>query len=228
MKTKRIRLGLLMMVACLSSPLFAADGKLQLALTGSEVNDLSAAQGIEFGYRINDSFRLVLGYSELTYEAERSFGTMQFSDNLDQKNMQLKLDWYPWDMDTGIYASLAVVHLDSDSNLSTTLAAGNYTLNGTLYNNNQLGTLSGEIKTRTTVPYVGIGYTYGFSAQNKPGVFVQLEAGSVFGLKPEIELTSSNGSFGTLAADLQAEADEEETKLDDYYYLGSLTVGYRF
>lgn len=204
-------------------------GMFEGALSGSKIGELGDSYGANAAVHINKKWRFRAGYSQFDYANQRTLGTIQFNETLDQQNINLNVDWYPYSW-LGFYTTLGLAYTDGDYTLTGTAdAARNYALQGTFYNGAQLGTLNGTVTTNDIVPYIGVGYTFYLKPKSRQGWFAQAEVGSLFGLNPTLNLQSTNpNNLTNLAADLQAEADSESSKLDDSYMIYGLSIGYRF
>lgn len=235
LKLKRLLLGTTLVSSVLLGNLLWAGGDSQQgktfegALSGSKIGELGELYGVSAAIRPHKNWRFRAGYTQFDYVNQRTLGTIQFNEALDQQNITLNADWYPYSW-LGFYTTLGLARTGGDYTLTGTAdATTNYNLQGTLYNGTQLGTLNGTVTTRDIVPYIGIGYTFYLKPQRRQGWFAQAEVGSLFGLDPTLSLQSTNPSnIATLPADLQATADNEAAKLDDRYVIYGLSIGYRF
>ncbi len=199
------------------------------ALSAAKIGELGDSYGANAAIRINKKWRFRVGYSQFDYVNQRTLGTIQFNETLDQQNISLNVDWYPYSW-LGFYTTLGIARTDGDYTLTGAAdASTNYALQGTLYNGAQLGTLNGAVATNDIVPYIGVGYTFYLKPKSRQGWFAQAEVGSLFGLNPTLNLQSTNPSnLANLPADLQAEANSESSKLNDSYMIYGLSIGYRF
>lgn len=203
-------------------------GNIETGISAAKIGDLGKSYGLEAGYQLTPALRTRLSYSTLDYQTDQTFGSIRFTEELDQKNARLTLDWFPQRKADGLYGSAGLVHLGEPSKLAATLTPGlNYPVNGVVYSAAQLGQISGTLETSKTVPYAGVGYNHHFGKNNGNGWYVQAEAGSVFGLDPQLKMQST-GVLPGLADNLNAYAAQESTKLKDSYAIYGITIGYRF
>jgi len=208
----------------------SVNARMELGLSGATINDLGDSFGIDAGYFMTPNLRARLGYSLLSYENKRRVGSINFAETVDQSNLKLTLDWFPWLSDNGLFASVGITKLGDPATLSATADNTlNYPLGGVLYSGAQLGVISGTIETEEILPYVGVGYKYDFGNKNGNGAYLQAEVGAVFGLETQLRLSSDNpNNLGNLNTFLQSYADEQNDKFEDRYVLYRLTLGYRF
>lgn len=209
-------------------------GDVLLGISGSKIGDLGESYGVEAAYRFHPTVRARVGYSGFDYQQSRTLSLFSATQTLEQKNPRLTVDWFPWQSRNGLYASAGVTKLSDPAKISANLTANSIDItraNGSVvrYSNANLGTVSGTVETKQTVPYVGVGYVHHFSPPDRNGWYVQLEAGQISGLDPKLKLTTTNPSnLGNLPADLQEYADQQNKLFEDSYTVYGLTMGYRF
>lgn len=98
--------------------------------------------------------------------------------------------------------------------------AGTFNINGTEYSSSQVGTLTGQGKFPSALPYVGLGF--GTPANHHTALKLVFDVGAILG-KPSITLTSSAAAPGSqLASDLRAQASR--TQHDVRRYLKAFPV----
>jgi hypothetical protein len=221
---------IILAIICLLPTASFGEGAFEVGVSGAKIGDLGNSNGLEAGYRITPTLRVRAGYSALDYQLDRTFSSVQFSEQLKQKNARLTLDWFPWQDKNGLYGSAGITRLGAPATLSAKVDPTlNYTINGKLYTAAHLGQITGTVETNKTLPYIGIGYAHHFGKKNGNGWYVQTEAGQVSGLSPQMKMQSTNPSPpANLPGDLQAYADQESTKLKNSYTLYGITIGYRF
>jgi len=200
----------------------------EVAVGGGDIKDLSEMYGIDVGYYANQKFRFRLGHTLIDYENQRDLGAAKFTEKVEQSNTRLTVDWFPWARKNGLFISAGATQLSDPSSLDMQVDSGLiYSLNGNAYTAAQLGSITGSIETQSVVPYVGLGYRY--QRRQDRGWFAQAEVGGIFGLSPELKLSSTNPSnIATLNTDLQIFADSKNSQLEDSYTMYGLTFGYLF
>jgi len=181
--------------------------------------------GAEFGYRVapNWSLRAIANGYNQNYHTT--------SDNIDYRG-KLKLgsfgvqadyhfsDTNPFYLTAGLYANGNKI--DATATPTTTTNIG-----GVPFTPQQIGTLTGRAKYKSTAPYLGLGWRW-----NTGAVSWNLEAGAYFQGKPNVTLTSN----GTYASDPQYQAALEQERqnlkndLDDLktWPVVAFGVGYHF
>lgn len=231
----RLLTGLIMACATLPSQSLANDksARMEVGINGSKIGDLGDSFGLEAAYFLTSTLRTRLSYSQFSYENNRSVGSINFVETVDQANAKLSFDWFPaisWVPQQGFFTSIGVTSLGDPASLTATADPSlNYTLGGVAYSGTQLGNITGTVETEANLPYIGIGYKYDFGNRKGDGAYVQAEVGTVFGLKTQLKLSSDNpNNLANINTYLQTYADEQNDKFEDSYTLYGLSVGYRF
>lgn len=197
----------------------------ELGVNSSKVGNIGKSNGVELSYRIQPRLRLRLNHqAKLDYQTQKTFADISFTEGLEQKNASVALDWFPFERVAGAYTSIGVVQLGDTAKLRAIPdASKNFTFNGTTYTG--LSPINGQVKTDKQVPMVGFGYQY---APKPHGWFAQAGVSQIFNLNPKLELIPEVNIAGTLANNLQAEANKKNGELKDSYTLYGITLGYRF
>jgi hypothetical protein len=184
--------------------------------------------GAEIGYRFTPGFRTRVGYFNLKQQESQMVEAILFSQDLNQNNIRMTFDFFPWDH-LNLYGNVGAINLgDPESFTITPADSRSYTVNGVLYSSAQLGEVSGIVVTHKTVPYIGVGWAHYFKG-NRPGWYLQIETGMVSNLEPRLQIQSVNSSAPpSLASDVQSQADKESAKLPDAYTIYAIIIGYRF
>ncbi len=224
---------ILVALILLASPSFLwadeLDVRFEIGASGAILGDNSNAYGVEGGYRVSPDLRARLSHAALSYQSAKTLAAIQVDQRVDQNNVRLVLDWFPW-TGLGLYGSLGVTHLGDPGKFTITPTDGRgYTINGVLYSSKQIGMVTGTMKTHTLVPYLGIGSLYHIKPTERKGWYFQMELGMVSNLEPRLKIQSVNAEAPPqLLVDLQAQADKESEKLPDAYTLYGVSFGYRF
>lgn len=104
-----------------------------------------------------------------------------------------------------------------------TPTGGSFTLNHHDYTSAEVGTLTGEAKFGSTLPYLGLGF--GTAASKHGGVGFVFDLGAAIG-KPKISLTASNaGSNPGLQSDLNAQIASTQTSANKLVAYPVLSLG---
>lgn len=203
--------------------------RIDIGIAGAVLGDNGIIYGAEMGYLVTPSLRIRLNDSVVSYQSVQILGGLQFDQQVDQNNVRLTLDWFPWE-GRGLYGNLGVTLLgDSGKFTVTPTDKRDYKINGVIYSSAQIGSIAGTMETHQTVPYIGIGYLYLFPSTAQAGWYLQMEMGMVSNLEPRLKIQPTHAAAPPqLYSDLQAQADHESEKLPDAYTLYGITIGYRF
>ncbi len=192
-------------------------------VVGARISTLGV--GAEFGYRIapNWSIRAIAnGYNQnyhttsdnIDYRGELKLGSfgIQADYHLSETN--------PFYLTVGLYGNGNKI--DATATPTTTTNIG-----GVPFTPEQIGTLTGRAKYKSTAPYLGLGWRWTTGA-----VSWNLEAGAYFQGSPNVTLTS-NGTYASNPTYQQALEQERQTlksDLDDLktWPVVAFGVGYHF
>ena len=178
--------------------------------------------GVEGTFGLSENLNLRTGINDYSYSQDETEGGIRYDGKLELSTIALLLDWHPF---AGTFRlSAGLMNNKNALRLSATPTA-NQTIGGTSYTPADIGTLSGDVTFKSTAPYAGIGWGNAARRGRFGGVF---EIGAMFQGKPKVSLRASGGLVSQ--ADLNAEAQEAQTDLDDFkiYPVISLGLSYRF
>lgn len=192
-------------------------------VVGGRISTLGV--GAEFGYRVtpNWSIRAIANGYNQNYHT--SSDDIDYRGKLKLGSFGVQADYHlsetnPFYLTAGIYANGNKI--DATATPTTTTDVG-----GVPFTPQQIGTITGRAKYKSTAPYLGLGWRW-----NTGAVSWNLEAGAYFQGKPNVTLTSN----GTYASDpnYQAALEQERKDLADdlsdlkTYPVVALGVGYHF
>lgn len=222
-----ILVGVFIFLSASSSDAADPHARFEIGASGAILSD-HPTYGAEIGYRFTPEFRTRVGYFNLKQKESQMVEAIQFSQDLNQNNIRMTFDFFPWD-NLNLYGNVGAVHLGEPESFTITPTDGrSYTVNGVLYSSAQLGKVAGIVVTHKTVPYIGVGWAHYFKG-NRPGWYFQMEAGMVSNLEPRLDIQSVNSSAPpSLTSDVEAQADKESAKLPDAYTIYAIIIGYRF
>jgi hypothetical protein len=186
--------------------------------------------GADVGVGIIPTLSARVGYSYLSFSTTIDDTDVRYDAKPKLSNGNLFLDWSP----LGPFrVTGGFIFNDNKINVTGTPSGGTYTLNGTVYQASDIGSLTGTIKSgNQAAPYLGIGYGNVAGA----GVNFYFDLGVMFQGSPKASLTATCGA-GLPAAQcsqLQANVAAEQTDLQSsvsrfkYYPVASIgvTIGF--
>lgn len=189
--------------------------------------------GLNLAYGINDHLSVRLNANQFDYNYEKEQDGINYDTDTSLQSVGLLVDWFPFGgtfrVSAGIYGN------GNKLNLVARPSGDTYEINGTVYNSEDLGELTGKAKyEKSTAPYVGIGWGH---LGGKSGWSASLDIGVLFTSALKTDLSGTCGpALNPLACqrlqnDIEAEEDalqDDVAKYDDYYPVIALGVGYTF
>ena len=169
--------------------------------------------------------RLGFNTYNLTYSTTDS--DIDYDAELKLQNTSLLLDWHPF---SGVFRlSGGLINNQNKLGLTGT-PTGTTTIGNSSYTPAEIGTLTGNVGFKKTVPYAGIGWGNA-AAQDKHFGF-NFDIGVIFQGSPSVRL-SSNGTLAndaTFQSELRQEEQDLQADLKDfkYYPVISFGISYRF
>ena len=185
------------------------------------------------GYGISDVLTARVGYTTLNINRDINTTDVDYKGKFKLGGAEALLDWHPFAGTFRVTGGLVFNRnkIDVDAKLDQSV-----TISGQSYQASDLGSLSGTVKFKTTVPYLGIGWG---NVVGKDGNFHFIaDIGVEFQGSPDVKL--SGGCSATTAltptqcdqlqANIQAEEKDLNNKVSDYKWWPVLNVGvaYRF
>lgn len=208
-----------------------------LALSGLLVAGSAAADGFGLGVKagtlglgvegtvgLSERFNLRVGANSYSYKYDETASGVRYDADLDLQSAALLLDWHPFAgtfrMTAGLMHNKNAVHL-----LAT--PTEDQTIGDTTYTPAQIGTLSGDVTFKKSVPYAGIGWG---NAARRGRFGMSFEIGAMFQDKPEVTLRGDGGAAGSGAFedDLRREEQEAEADLEDFDVYPVVSLGFSF
>ncbi len=205
---------------------------------------MGSAHAQSVGARIGTTgFSAEAGYGFTDYLAVRgSYGAGRFNYNFTESDIRYEtkvkpsigivtLDVHPFGGWFRVSGGLGFNNTKVDGTADT--ASGTLTINGTVYNTSEVGSVQGRISFDKTSPYLGIGW--GAPAKSNGGFYFTSDFGVIFS-KATGTVTGTcapslpANTCAALQADLDAEALQfrHEVEKVKYYPVVTLGVGYRF
>ncbi|MDB6062386.1 MAG: hypothetical protein JWM78_2489 [Verrucomicrobiaceae bacterium] len=186
------------------------------------------------GIGITDSINARLGYTTYNFDKDISDTDVDYKAKFKLGGAEALLDWHPFNGSFRVTGGVVFSRnkIDVDAKLDQTV-----TINDHAYLASDFGKLNGEVKFKSTVPYVGIGWG---NVVGKQGNFhFVADIGVEFQGSPDVKL---HGSCTTayaaqdpvncakLVGDVAAEEKDLNDKVSDYKWWPVLNLGvaYRF
>ena len=178
--------------------------------------------GVEGTFGLSESVNLRAGVNSYSVTGDETASDIRYDGKLELRTLALLLDWHPF---AGTFRLTAGLMKNDNALRLTATPTASQTIGGTSYTPADIGTLSGDVTFKSTAPYAGIGWGNAARRGRFGGVF---EIGAMFQGKPKVSLRASGGLVSQ--ADLNAEAQEAQTDLDDFkiYPVISLGLSFRF
>lgn len=186
--------------------------------------------GADIGWSIAPTLSARVGYSGLNYSGDVTQTDVKYDGKLKLSNLSGLLDWSP----LGPFRITAgIVGNSNKVDLTGTPTGGTFTINGTIYQASDVGSLSGTVKAgNKAAPYLGFGYGNVAGA----GVNFYFDIGVMFQGSPKTTLTATCGAALPPASctQLQNDVAAEQQRLGDslkrfkYYPVASIgiTIGF--
>jgi len=182
-----------------------------------------------------------LGFNEFV-GVRGSYGAGSFNYNVTESDIRyttqvkpsvglVTVDVHPFGGWFRLSGGLGLNNTHADGTADTT--SGTLTINGTVYNTSEVGTVQGRITFDRTSPYLGLGW--GAPARSAGGLYFTSDFGVVFS-KATGSVTGTcapslnSVTCAQLQSDLNAEAQQfkQEVEKVKYYPVITLGIGYRF
>lgn len=195
--------------AILALALAAAAGGAQAAGIGVRVG--TTGLGADFGWAIAPTLGGRIGLSGMNVNTDLETDGVQYDAKAKLANLNLLLDWSPlgpFRISGGFIANNNKIDLTGRSISGTSIPPGS-TLNGTVKPEKEFA------------PYLGIGYGNVWTA----GVNFYADLGVMFQGTPEVTLNCSGPGCAGAQAQLAAEQQRIQDKVDKYKYFPVLNIG---
>ena len=182
--------------------------------------------GADFGWEIAPTLGGRIGLSGGEVNTTVTSTDVHYDAKVKLANASLLLDWSP----LGPFRiSAGIVPNKNKADLTGEPTGGSFTINGNPYTAAQIGSLSGTVKSGSSVaPYLGIGYGNVWTK----GVNFYFDLGVMFQGSPKVSLTANCGAAiaGTptctsLQNDVAAEQQRLQDKADKYKYYPVANIG---
>ena len=187
------------------------------------------------GYGISDVLTGRVGYAAYSFDHDVDTTDVNYTGQFKLGGAEALLDWHPFAgtfrVTGGLIFNRNKIDVDAKLNQPTV------TINDVPYSTSDIASLSGTVKFKTTVPYLGIGWG-NFAGKDSHFHFVA-DIGVEFQGSPDVKLqggctaafqASNPTECAQLASDVQAEQKDLNNKVSDYKWWPVLNIGlaYRF
>ncbi len=186
------------------------------------------------GYGIGDTVTARVGYTAFNLNRDINSSDVDYKGSFKLGGAEALLDWHPFEgtfrVTGGVIFSRNKINVDAKLNRTVTI-------NGVDYNPGDLGDLSGDVKFKSTTPYLGIGW--GNVAGKNGNFHFVADIGVQYLGSPKVNLNASCTAQGLATAptecaqldqNVQAEERDLNKEVDNYKWWPVISVGlaYRF
>lgn len=193
---------------------------------------LGLGGGVGYGY--NDLLTARVGYTTFSINHDVNTDDVDYKGKFKLGGAETMLDWHPFRSTFRVTGGFIFSRnkIDVDGKLNQTV-----TINNVNYTAGDLGDLSGNVKFKSTTPYLGIGWG---NVAGKDGNFHFIaDIGVQYLGSPKVKLNAACTAQGLatapvqcaqLAQNVKVEEDKLNKEVEDYKFWPVITVGvgYRF
>lgn len=176
--------------------------------------------GVEGTFGVSPRVNVRAGINDYSLSRNETASGISYDGDLDLRSLALLLDWHPF---AGTFRLTAGLMQNKNALKLTATPTSNQEIGGMTYTPAQIGTLSGDVTFKKSVPYAGIGW--GNAARHGRFGF-NFELGAMFQGSPKVSLTASGGAVSQ--ADLASEAQSAEADLDEFKIYPVIALGFSF
>lgn len=198
-------------------------------LAGTSIGVGGSTLGFQFtlAHSLSDTLTIKLAHSLASYDSDGETDGVDYEYDLDFSSTAVLLDWHAFN--SGFRFTAGAVVNDNEISATSKVSGLTIEVGNTVFTNEQVGRLEGDIGFDSLAPYVGIGWgravAEGFAFSFDLGLMIQGE--------PEVELRSVGGSQSNnaiLINEVEREEQELQDDVDDFdmYPVVSLGVSYSF
>jgi hypothetical protein len=180
--------------------------------------------GVEYAYSFHERFGVRVGWngSKLGFDAEES--GIRYDFDLVWDSLSVAFDFHPTRGPLRVSGGV----LRNDNRLEAVARTSDgYTIGGTTYAPDEIGTLSGRVEFDDTAPFVGVGWDW---SRQRQRFGVSFDIGVVKQGAPRVALSADGAIAGdpAFSSDIAAEQAELEQSLDDFDVLPYASFGIVF
>jgi hypothetical protein len=178
--------------------------------------------GVEVISEIKPHVNFRIGGNAFNYDYTDTEEDIEYDFDLNLRSVSAIFDWHPFK--GGFKFSAGVLSNGNDLDMKAKSTA-TYTIGGTDYPGDQVGTLSGEVGFQSVAPYLGFGWGNAFGRDKRVGVV--FDVGVLFQGMPKVDLSVD----GTLAdnedflANLAIEEQDLKEELEEFKYYPVISLG---
>ena len=187
--------------------------------------------GGEVTVGLTSSFNARAGYNGYNYNGSTSQNQITYDYKLSLGSFPVMLDWYPFE-NSGFRLSPGVIFNNNKVTATgSSTVPGSYTIGGTTYTTDKIGSLTGGVDFDKTVPYAGLGW--GNAVRKNSGLSFSFDLGVMFQGTPKVALAATNPTTQSIPA-FQTNLNKEIADLKDktdkfkYYPVVSIAIAYAF
>lgn len=187
--------------------------------------------GAELGVGVTELLAVRGSYGVGSFDYNFTESDIRYETQVKPRIGLLTLDVHPFMGYFRVSAGLGFNNTRADGTADST--SGTVTINGTVYNTSEVGTVEGRVTFRKTAPYLGIGW--GTPPKAGSGLYFTSDLGVIFSKATgSVTGTCAAGVPAPVCAQLQADLNAEAAQFKNevekikYYPVITLGVGYRF
>ncbi|APZ42016.1 hypothetical protein [Acidihalobacter ferrooxydans] len=191
--------------------------------------------GPDLNIGVNKNFGFDLGLNAYNYNKNMTQNDIKYNFNVKLNTVHLLANYYPFGgifhLTAGVVANGNKFSGDAQPSNGSGSNSETYSINGTTYTAQQVGTLHGSIKFPGTAYYAGIGWGLSYSPQSHWGF--NFDLGGLYQGKPTVALSSSGGTESnspTLQKNIAEQQAKTQKDLNNFRWWPVLRIGayYRF
>ena len=167
------------------------------------------------------TLNLNVGFDYLHLSHSFHTSNVNYNAGVNLQGEPITVSWFPFQ---GSFNLTAGVFINQNGfNVTGTPTSGTYTLNGTTYTAQQVGTLSGKTHFNGAAPYVGIGWG---DPMDGGRLTFTANVGAIYEGAPNVSLNATGAASNPqLASDVQAEQNSLNNKVSGYQWWPVMGVG---
>ncbi len=172
------------------------------------------------------TLNLNVGFDYLHLHDSIHTGNVNYNAGVNLQGEPITLSWFPFHGNFNLTAGMFINQ--NAFNVTGTPSSGTYTLNGTTYTAQQVGSLSGKTHFNSVAPYVGLGWG---DPMDGGRLTFTANVGAIYEGSPDVSLSATGAAANpSLASNVQYEQSRLNSKISGYQWWPVVGIGmmYRF